>query len=91
MNTIDKYPVLNASLCTLCNKCVEICPHKAITDANLNSCAKCVKYCMTSNVPCKLGHLIFCHDLCDSCGKCVEVCFEGAIDMLSENEAKALF
>lgn len=81
MSSIEKFPVLNSALCTMCYVCVEVCPHKAIYDANQASCAKCVKYCMVSNVPCKVGHLIFCHDLCDSCGKCVEACPEGAIQM----------
>lgn len=82
----NKIPVINGDKCIRCLECVDVCPQSAIKAPSNNSCAKCVKYCITMEVPCTPSKVIFDYKLCDSCGKCVEVCKTGAIYFLEQNK-----
>ena len=72
-------PAVYASKCNSCYSCVEACPRKAILIPVNTTCAKCVKYCLTMEVPCSPELVVFSYDLCDGCGICVDACPHGAI------------
>lgn len=73
-NKFERLPVIDASKCIDCEKCVAVCPENAIYKIVDVACAKCIKYCISMEVPCNPAHYIFCYDLCDACGKCVISC-----------------
>ncbi|NLH50565.1 MAG: 4Fe-4S binding protein [Myxococcales bacterium] len=72
-------PVIDAGRCDNCGICVEGCPSRAIQETFNTTCAKCVKYCLTYQVPCTPRALIVRPELCTGCGRCVEICPRGAI------------
>ncbi|MBN1498061.1 MAG: 4Fe-4S binding protein [Spirochaetes bacterium] len=74
-----KFPAIDPKLCKKCNRCIEICPKNAIRESSNNCCAKCVKYCMTMEVPCSPELIVFDYELCDSCGECMSACPHDAI------------
>jgi len=67
-------PVINYNLCTHCKTCIEICPQGAISNPISFSCSKCVKYCITMEVPCPPDHYVFNYKECNNCGDCIEHC-----------------
>lgn len=77
-----KLPSVDPKKCRRCSKCIEICPTRAILESFNNCCARCVKYCITMDVPCSPEYLIFDYEKCDSCGLCVTSCPHGAIVMV---------
>lgn len=79
MKIPDKIPVVDESKCTFCGKCIAICPTVVISAKPNYSCSRCMKYCLTMNVPCNPDHYFFAYENCDGCGKCVEVCPTGAM------------
>jgi ferredoxin len=79
MKLPDKLPVVDETKCTSCGKCIAICPTHVICAKPNYSCSRCMKYCMTMNVPCNPDHYIFCYENCDACGKCIEICPTGAM------------
>ena len=74
-----RFPAIDALKCNRCATCIEACPREAILSQLNTSCAKCVKYCITMQVPCAPEHIIFNYDRCDSCGLCVSACPQEAI------------
>jgi len=70
---------INPLLCTGCRACIASCPRGALQEPQDYCCAKCVKYCLTLDVPCTPLAVFLREDLCDGCGKCVPACPEGAI------------
>jgi len=74
-----KVPVVDFAKCTHCDKCIIACKDKVITKANNDSCAKCVKYCISLTIPCKPDILHFDYKRCTACGDCIIVCPEHAI------------
>ena len=74
-----KLPVIDFTKCRKCKKCINVCPTKAISVSFNNCCAKCIKYCLTMEVPCHPQDIIFKYERCDACGLCLEVCPENAI------------
>ncbi len=74
-----KIPVIEPARCNRCNKCVKACPQKAILEHLNTSCEKCIKYCMTMDVPCSPENIVFEYDLCDGCGVCIDACPQNAI------------
>ena len=75
----ERSVVIAASRCTRCGACISACPRGAITDPSGNSCAKCVKYCSSMEVPCTPGSPCISRALCDGCGDCIVACKQGAI------------
>ncbi len=67
-------PVIDYSLCTQCKICIEVCPSVVISDPVSFTCGKCVKYCITMEVPCSPDQFVFNYEVCDSCGICIEHC-----------------
>jgi len=69
-----RLPVIDYSLCTQCKTCIEVCPMYAISDPVSFTCGKCVKYCITMEVPCSPDQFVFNYEACNSCGICIENC-----------------
>lgn len=86
--TLGKVPAVDIKKCRKCNKCIEACPVKAILESSNNYCAKCIKYCMTMEVPCNPEYIVFNYELCDSCGLCISSCPHGAIYWHKPKQAK---
>ena len=76
---IQQLPVIDISKCRKCDRCLNICPHKAIVKISSPACAKCIKYCISMKVPCSPENYVFCYEKCDLCGLCVSVCKNDAI------------
>jgi ferredoxin len=74
-----KFPAVDLKKCRKCNVCIDVCPEKAILTSSNNCCAKCIKYCITMEVPCSPEYIVFDYDLCDRCGLCISSCPYGAI------------
>ncbi len=74
-----RVPVIDFTKCKRCKKCIDVCPNNAISMSFNNCCAKCIKYCLTMEVPCHPKEIIFKYEKCDSCGLCVKTCPEDAI------------
>jgi Pyruvate/2-oxoacid:ferredoxin oxidoreductase delta subunit len=73
--------VLDATKCSSCGMCVSFCPHHAIEEPMNFCCAKCVKYCMTYEVPCESARIAICVERCDGCGLCIPCCPSDAIHL----------
>jgi ferredoxin len=82
-NKPKKIPVIDFTKCRKCKQCIKICPSQAISVSFNNCCAKCIKYCLTMEVPCQPKEIIFKHELCDTCGLCLKICPESAISWLA--------
>ena len=80
-----RLPAIDALKCNRCATCIEACPREAILSPLNTSCAKCVKYCITMQVPCAPEHIIFNYDRCDSCGLCVSACPKEAIYWITQD------
>ena len=74
---------VDASLCTSCGKCEEVCPLEKVSEFNLLSRRKAIYTPYPFAVP-NTYHID--DTLCDKCGKCVEVCPTGAINLKAEPE-----
>lgn len=81
-------PVIDATKCTGCEECVEVCPNDAIFKQANYDCLKCVKYCLSKDISCKPHHILFCYDNCDSCGLCIEACKSKALQWFDSAKAK---
>jgi Na+-translocating ferredoxin:NAD+ oxidoreductase subunit B len=69
-----RLPVIDPGKCIACGKCAAACTRNAILEPMNTSCAKCVKYCISMEVPCNPEILIFDYSRCDACGACVSAC-----------------
>jgi Pyruvate/2-oxoacid:ferredoxin oxidoreductase delta subunit len=76
---ITRRPAIDADRCVDCGSCVGVCPNDAIQEPMNFCCAKCVKYCLTMDVPCRPGSVVVCLERCDGCGTCVSACPHEAI------------
>jgi len=72
-------PVIDSSKCIRCDKCLIACPTGAIKNATNNACARCIKYCISMQVPCNPSHYVFSYEKCDACGLCFTACTEHAL------------
>ena len=75
----SELPVIDIAKCINCENCILICPANAISKNSGYSCSKCIKYCLSFDVPCNPDHYIFCYEKCDSCGLCISACSAEAI------------
>jgi Pyruvate/2-oxoacid:ferredoxin oxidoreductase delta subunit len=73
--------VLDTAKCSSCGVCVSTCPHHAIEEPMNFCCAKCVKYCLTYEVPCEPARIAICAERCDGCGLCIPSCPDEAIHL----------
>ncbi len=78
-------PAIDTTMCTNCKSCIVCCPTKAIQEPLNYSCAKCIKYCMTLDVPCRPAGVIIRYELCDGCGLCILSCPNDAIHWCETN------
>jgi Pyruvate/2-oxoacid:ferredoxin oxidoreductase delta subunit len=72
-------PVIEVSKCTNCDMCYIVCPKNAIRKVTSNACAKCIKYCISMEVPCNPESYVYDYKNCDSCGLCLMECPSKAI------------
>ncbi len=84
MKTGRKIPAIDFSKCRICMRCLQVCPHKAIIERLDSPCSRCIKYCVSFDVPCVPAAFVINHELCDSCGLCIKECPEGAISWIDE-------
>jgi ferredoxin len=75
---------IDCHLCTNCGLCYNVCKNRAISRMTNYSCARCVKYCTSMDVPCRPTRFVCDPDLCDLCGECVSVCVTGAIRIVDK-------
>jgi ferredoxin len=68
--------------CITCSKCVELCPQNALSLNSDQYCSRCIRYCMSMDVPCHLYHIEVDVYKCNDCGICIEHCPERAIKKL---------
>jgi Pyruvate/2-oxoacid:ferredoxin oxidoreductase delta subunit len=78
-NTVRRFPVIEAPRCNICGRCIDACPRNAILEHFNVSCEKCIKYCISMDVPCSPEHIVFSYDRCDSCGLCIAACGQNAM------------
>ncbi|HEY3447547.1 MAG TPA: 4Fe-4S binding protein [Myxococcales bacterium] len=74
-----RLPAVNPEKCDGCGRCASACPTGAVRVPNAGSCAKCVKYCLSLDVPCSRESQPFAYETCDACGRCIEACLTGAL------------
>lgn len=86
MISTDLYPVILQDLCICCDDCIEACPLDAIRKPQDSACAKCIKYCISMEVPCRPDLPVICLENCDACGICAEACEHEAISMQLQKE-----
>jgi ferredoxin len=84
-----RLPVVDPSKCDGCDQCIKVCPHAAIYQPGEVTCSKCIKYCLTMEVPCRHDHVAFSYGACDSCGICVAACTRGALIWTGREAAMA--
>jgi hypothetical protein len=63
MAASSRLPTIDPTLCTNYRACVEHCPKHAIEEPLNFCCAKCVKYCLSMEVPCRPAGVTICADL----------------------------
>ena len=85
-----RIPVIDYSLCTQCKTCIEVCPTDVISDPVSFTCGKCVKYCITMEVPCLPEQFVFNYEACNSCGICIENCPAKALFWRNASEKENL-
>jgi len=81
--------IINKHNCTKCGKCYEICKDGAVERVKNQFCSKCIRYCISLDVPCNTFYYLIVQEKCTSCGKCIESCPVGAIESVvpkNENE-----
>ncbi|HPV41099.1 MAG TPA: 4Fe-4S binding protein [Spirochaetota bacterium] len=76
-------PAVDAKKCKKCNLCINACPVNAILESTNNCCAKCIKYCISMEVPCSPEYIVFDYERCDACGKCLAACPHEAISWVT--------
>ena len=74
-----KIPVIDYTKCIHCDECTSFCKKNVVLKASKSACSKCVKYCISMDVPCNPDAYIFLYEQCDSCGDCVRLCSVKAI------------
>lgn len=79
-----KIAVVDLSICTRCGTCIEVCPENAIFMSRSQFCSRCIKYCITMEVPCHSDQLVFDYGRCTGCGDCQLNCPEGAITLTNQ-------
>ncbi len=77
-------PLVDLHKCTRCGTCIEVCQVNAISIIRSQFCSRCIKYCLTMEVPCHSDQLVFDYGLCTGCGDCQLKCLEGAIRLTNQ-------
>ena len=82
-----RLPAVDPGRCDGCGRCASVCPTGAVRVPNAGSCAKCVKYCLSFDVPCSRESLPFDYEACDACGRCIDACTTGALSWTDRGQA----
>ena len=85
---LRKIPVIDLSKCICCDKCKDACPTGVIQKETRDACNKCIKYCMTLQVPCNPANYVFKYGKCDACGLCITVCVEHAVYWVNSKKSE---
>jgi len=83
-------PCIAHALCDGCGICIVQCPTRALIEPGNTGCAKCVKYCLTMEVPCLPARVVVIDALCDGCGVCASACPHHAISMIARDKCEAV-
>ncbi|MBI5549110.1 MAG: 4Fe-4S binding protein [Deltaproteobacteria bacterium] len=83
-HTEDRRPEIDSRKCTKCNECIRLCPQGAVIEPSNALCAKCIKFCLSMEVPCEVKRPAIVYQSCDGCGRCVTGCPQKAISWMSE-------
>jgi len=86
---MKKVPDTNMLKCKKCNICFNSCHVDAISIISNVCCAKCIKYCISFDVPCHPEYITIDYNICDSCGECIAKCPNGAIYWSTPEEVSA--
>lgn len=76
-----QFPVIDCTKCSRCEKCIGICPEQAIKLVRSISCSRCIRYCLSMDVPCNQYHVEIDVSKCTLCGLCLGICDDNAIFM----------
>lgn len=85
----ERLPTVDPARCDGCGRCASACPTGAVRVPSADSCAKCVRYCLSLEVPCSRESLPFRYEACDGCGRCLEACHTGALSWADRERALA--
>lgn len=80
-----KLPAIDFDKCNRCRNCIKVCPNNAISISLDLACGRCVKYCLSMEVPCTPKEICFSYDKCSACGVCLDECPEKAIFWANPN------
>lgn len=69
---VGRLPQINAGVCTGCDSCARICPHRAIT---IEGAEPLTRYVVDSR-------------RCTGCGLCVDICADGAVTIVGPGPAQ---
>jgi len=78
-----RLPTVDSSRCDGCNQCIKACPRAAIYKPGEVTCSKCIKYCLSMEVPCSHARIAFSYEACDACGRCLSACVPRALSWAS--------
>jgi ferredoxin len=79
--------IIDQHLCVKCGKCAEVCPDGAVLRKKNDFCSRCIRYCMTLEVPCNPLSFFIDNEKCTNCGLCVDACPERAIMLIPKRES----
>jgi Pyruvate/2-oxoacid:ferredoxin oxidoreductase delta subunit len=78
------FPAVDCTKCTRCKKCIETCQESAVQLIRSQYCSRCIKYCISMDVPCNPFQIEFDYAKCTGCGLCFDVCPGQAIFQCDE-------
>ncbi|MGC4120690.1 MAG: 4Fe-4S binding protein [Myxococcales bacterium] len=88
MAKLIRLPIVDLARCNGCGDCAAACPTGAVQAPQGGACSRCVKYCVSFEVPCSREVRPFRYALCDACGKCVKACASRAIVWTAASSAR---
>lgn len=88
---MNQVPVIDFTKCIKCKECISVCQENAILESSGTNCSRCIKYCLSLDVPCNPDQYIFVYERCNHCGLCIEKCTQSAIYLFNPVKKDYLF